>query len=395
MLSYMASLDGKVLIIGAGIGGLTLAHALAQRHIECAIFERETELKPVGAGILVQTGAMLALRTLGLDAAIASAGQEARVGVVTTDRGRLLQSTPMDFLRDELGVPTIAIHRGRLQETLLDGARGVPLSFASELVRYEADGSGVTAYFANGESARGALIVGADGLRSSVRRLLLGDSPLRYAGYTSWRGVAEVSDALTPFEVREMWGRGARFGYAGIGAGEAYWFAVLNAPPGERDADSLAVVRGHFSSWAPPVPALLDGTRPERVFRTDIHDREPVRSWSGPRVTLLGDAAHPTTPNLGQGGCMAIEDAVVLAHALERGNGLDGALADYERVRLERTSRIVKASFRFGKIAQLQNPFLIWLRNALLRFTPVASVQKQLRAAANFALEGARATENA
>jgi 2-polyprenyl-6-methoxyphenol hydroxylase-like FAD-dependent oxidoreductase len=395
MLASMASLDGKVLIIGAGIGGLTLARALAQRRIECEIFERETALKPAGAGILVQTSAMLALRTLGLDAAIAGAGQETRIGRVTTERGALLQSTPMDFLREELGVPTVAIHRARLQEVLLRGAEGVPLSTGAELTHFAADASGVTAHFANGASSRGALLVGADGLRSAVRRALLGDSALRYAGYTSWRGIADGGAALAPSEVQEMWGRGARFGYAGIGGGETYWFAVLNAPAGERDADSLAVVRGHFESWAAPVPDLLARTRPERVFRTDIYDREPVRSWSGPRATLLGDAAHPTTPNLGQGGCMAIEDAVVLAHALERERTLDEALVHYERARLERTSRIVKASFRFGKLAQLENPWLIWLRNALLRLTPVAPVQNQLRAAAKFSLDGARAIEGA
>jgi 2-polyprenyl-6-methoxyphenol hydroxylase-like FAD-dependent oxidoreductase len=294
----------------------------------------------------------------------------------------------MDFLREELGVPTIAIHRARLQELLLRGAADVRLTCGAELVRYEADASGVTAHFADGKSASGALLVGADGLRSAVRRALLGDSPLRYAGYTSWRGVAEIgASTVTPYEVREMWGRGARFGYAAIGPRESYWFAVLNAPPGERDTEPLAVVRRHFSSWAAPVPALIEGTRPERVFRTDIHDREPVRSWSRGRVTLLGDAAHPTTPNLGQGGCMAIEDAAVLARALERARTLEEALADYERARVERTSRIVRASFRFGKIAQLENPILIWLRNALVRMTPAAAVQKQLRAAANFSLE--------
>src|SRR5579862_6419635 len=273
----MPSPDGKVLVIGAGIGGLTLARALRRRGIDCEIFEREAELKPVGAGILVQTGAMLALRTLGLDGAIAAAGREARTGLVTTERGVALQATPMDFLREELGVPTIAIHRGRLQDVLLRGTGGVRLTCASELVRYETDAAGVTAHFRNGTSARGALLVGADGLHSAVRRALLGDSRLRYAGYTSWRGVAEVGSALEPYEVREMWGRGARFGFAGIGPNEAYWFAVLNAPARERDADPLAVVRSHFSSWAAPVPALLEGTRPERVFRTDIHDREPVR----------------------------------------------------------------------------------------------------------------------
>ncbi|HTQ04941.1 MAG TPA: FAD-dependent monooxygenase [Polyangiaceae bacterium] len=385
----MPPLDGNVLIIGAGIGGLTLARALVRRGIPCEIFEREAELKPVGAGILVQTGAMLALRTLGLDGPVARAGQEARVGFLTTDRGVTLQTTPMDFLREELGAPTVAIHRGSLQEVLLRGAEGVHLTRAAELTRYAADAGGVTAHFADGRSARGALLVGADGLRSAVRRELLGDSPLRYAGYTSWRGISDAGAALTPHEVREMWGPGSRFGFAGIGDGAAYWFAVVNAPAGGRDADSLAVVRERFASWAAPVPALLAATRPERVFRTDIHDREPVRAWSKGRVTLLGDAAHPTTPNLGQGGCMAIEDAVVLAHALEHANTLDDALADYERKRLERTSRIVRVSFRFGQIAQLENPSLIWLRNALLRFTPVAGVQRQLRAAANFSLDPA------
>jgi 2-polyprenyl-6-methoxyphenol hydroxylase-like FAD-dependent oxidoreductase len=381
-------LDGPVLIIGAGIGGLTLASALVRRGFECRLFERAGELAPAGAGILVQTGALLALRTLGLDAAVSAQGQDVRLGLLTTERGRLLQRTSMSFLRDELGAATVAIHRARLQEVLLAGRAAVPVELGAELASYEMDEGGVTAIFADGRRERGALLVGADGLHSAVRRSLLGESPLRYAGYTSWRGVADLSGAMPAHEVTEMWGPGARFGFADIGRGETYWFAVLNAPDGERESNSLEFVTRHFASWAAPVPELLAQTRPERVFRTDIHDRRPVSSWSRGRVTLLGDAAHPTTPNLGQGGSMAIEDAVVLAHALDRAPAITDALADYERRRVARTARIVEASFRFGKLAQLQNRLAIFFRNALFRLTPEGIVQKELRRAAEFALDG-------
>jgi 2-polyprenyl-6-methoxyphenol hydroxylase-like FAD-dependent oxidoreductase len=296
----------------------------------------------------------------------------------------------MAFLDDEFGAATIAIHRARLQEVLL-GAVGTQAELGADLVGYESDAEGVTAMFSNGTRARGALLVGADGLRSVVRRTLLGFSAPRYAGYTSWRGIAEAPQGFPSDEVTEMWGTGARFGFASIGLGETYWFAVQNAAQGESESDSLEVVRRHFSAWARPVPELLANTRPERVFRTDIFDREPVPSWSGERVTLLGDAAHPTTPNLGQGGGMAIEDAVVLAHALERSESLAAALADYERRRLAKTAHVVRASWRFGRLAQLENNLAIVFRNLLLRLTPEGVIQRELRRAARFSLDDALA----
>jgi 2-polyprenyl-6-methoxyphenol hydroxylase-like FAD-dependent oxidoreductase len=178
-----------------------------------------------------------------------------------------------------------------------------------------------------------------------------------------------------------------RFGFAAVSASEIYWFAVANAPEGERDTDSRAVVLERFRDFCAPVPALVDATPKDRVFRTDIHDRLPVASWSKGRATLLGDAAHPTTPNLGQGGCMAIEDAVTLAHALRTHASHERAFSAYEALRVEKTTRVVEASYRFGRIAQLEGAVGAALRNVALRLTPASVVKKQLIAGARFRLE--------
>lgn len=380
--------DEKILIIGAGIGGLTLARALTQAGLACEIFERSAELQATGAGITIQTAAMLALRTLGLDGAVAGAGEELRVAALLDERGRTLARTPLTFLSDEFVAPTVALHRARLQEVLLASVNQVPLHLGATLTGYESDATGVTASFADGKKVRGTLLVGADGLRSAVRHQLLGDTPLRYAGYTSWRGIAATDSAFPKNEAAELWGRGARFGCAGLGHGETYWFAVLDAAAGETDAQPLEAVKRQFAGFGGPAPALLAATAADRVLRTDIYDRQPVRSWSDGRVVLLGDAAHPTTPNLGQGGCMAIEDAVVLAHALAAAPTFAEAFAAYQAARVTRTNAIVDASNRFGRIAQLRHPVGVWARNVALRLTPASTMRRQLRKNAAFTLDG-------
>jgi 2-polyprenyl-6-methoxyphenol hydroxylase-like FAD-dependent oxidoreductase len=355
-----------------------LAIALRRKGADVEILEQAPELSPVGAGLLVQPNAMLALRSIALDHAVELQGKVLRRAKILREDGTVLSDLDVSALSAELGAATIAIHRARLQRALLDELSGTRLCMGSRVVGYEDLGDEVLARLEDGSESRGALLVGADGLRSAVRHQLLDDGAPRYAGYTSWRGIAAVNLPDSDGAGIEMWGKGLRFGMAGVGHGETYWFAVANAPEGEREDDPLAVVRDRFCRFGARVRDLLDATPGERILRTDIHDRDPRPGWWRGRVALLGDAAHPTTPNLGQGGCQAIEDAVVLADALATESSHEAALTRYEARRFERTRWIVEESRRFGRAAQATGRLAVWARDLAVRLTPRRALRARL-----------------
>jgi 2-polyprenyl-6-methoxyphenol hydroxylase-like FAD-dependent oxidoreductase len=360
-----------------------LGCALQRAGVAFEIFERAPSLGTAGAGIVMQPSAMLALRHLELDAAVARVGHELKLGTGKTAAGVVLHTTRLD----EFDAPSIALHRARLQATLLGAVDAARIHTSRELLRFEQDEQRAHALFKDGSRASGTLLVGADGLHSAARRQLLGETPLRYAGYTSWRGVAPLGGLSPAHEAVEIMGRGLRFGIVPIADDETYWFAVANAPAGGSDADHRATVLERFAGFGEPARALVDATPAERILRTDISDRKPVSNWSRGRVCLLGDAAHPTTPNLGQGGCMAIEDAVVLSHCLTKHAVLAEAVRAHERKRMSHTAKIVNASFQFGRVAQLEGRFATWLRDLALRATPASQIRAKLRENARFSLD--------
>jgi len=374
----------RVLVAGAGIGGLTLAVALRRAGASVRVFERAPRVEPVGAGIVVQPNAMLALRSIdpALEQAVAAAGQPCVRGAIKADSGAVLSSTDLGAIARLAGAPMIGIHRHRLHETLLEalGEGHVSLGAAARGCREE--GGEVILELEGGDEARGDVLVGADGLRSAVRAHVLGPDEVRYSGYTSWRGVCAGADLVPPGHQSETWGRGQRFGIVGIGHGEVYWFATANAPPGGEDPPGARVASliERFGGWHEPIRALLERTEESRAIRSDIGDRAPVRGWTRGRVGLLGDAAHPTTPNLGQGGCMAIEDAAVLGRLLPASGaaGVAGALKRYEERRVARANEVVARSWNLGRVAQLENPLGRAVRNAAVRWTPESVMRSQM-----------------
>jgi 2-polyprenyl-6-methoxyphenol hydroxylase-like FAD-dependent oxidoreductase len=367
----------KVLIAGAGIGGLALAAALRRAGVEARVFERAPEFRAVGAGISVQTNAILALRSIGIGAEVVAAGAVPQESALLDARGRVLSRLSLAPLYRALGAPLVCLHRARLHDILLRYAGRGRVIGGRQVMGFRQDQRTVALQTEEGEE-EGDLLVGADGMSSGVRAQLLGDQAPRYAGYTSWRAICRGVEVPRD-RVTESWGRGARFGVVPIGDGLVYWYATANAPAGERaEAGERAGLRARFADWHEPVGDLIEGTSEEQLLRTDISDRPPVSSWSQGRVTLLGDAAHPMTPNLGQGGCQAIEDAVVLARALAEQREVPAALAAYERRRLARANRIVEQSRKVGELGQWQNALGCAARNLMLRLVPEKTLLKRM-----------------
>ena len=369
-----------VLIVGGGIGGLTLAVALAQRGQVAHVLERARTLEPAGAGLALQPNAMTVLAALGLAEATVAAGQEVARAAILDRNGRPLGAElDMTSLGARFGAPVVAIHRARLHGVLRDAVGDAALTLGTEVVHVDSSVSGATVRCQDGRSFDADVVVGADGLRSTVRRQLIGDDEPVYSGYTSWRGVTRSGAGPALTRMTESWGAGERFGMVDIGHGEIYWFAVADASHGASDRDVRAELLERFAGWHEPVRAVLEATEPERIIRTDISDRNPVTRWHSGRVVLIGDAAHPMTPNLGQGACQAIEDAAVLADELSQSTDVRQALVNYERRRVARANAVVMRARRLGQIAQWRHPIAVRVRNALMRFTPRAAAERHVR----------------
>jgi 2-polyprenyl-6-methoxyphenol hydroxylase-like FAD-dependent oxidoreductase len=389
----MLSASKRAVIIGGGIGGVSAAIALRRVGLEVEVFERAPELKEVGAGITLWSNAVRALRHIGVGDELAAVSTPLDRSQIRTWRGKVLSEVSLGEVGRKIGAPSIGIHRADLLDVLV---RAVPchlIRLGATCVGFEQDAGTVTARFADSSRATGDLLIGADGLRSQVREQVLGAQKPRYGGYGAWRGVArfehpDYPPGLTALSI----GRGSEVGMLPIGKGRTYWFASINRPEGRP-----AAAGGHKSEaldmlrrWHSPIPALIEATDASAILYNDICDREPVRRWGEGRVTLMGDAAHPTTPHLGQGACQAIEDAVVIARRLAQlvdGGDVAGTLRAYEAERYDRTAAIVYDSRKLGKMLRLRNPVACWLRNTLLRLTPHSRMERDFMRHLEFRVE--------
>lgn len=374
----------KCVIVGGGIGGLSTAVALHQQGIDAVVCESAPELRAGGAGIWMPSNSLQVLDRLGLAHAVLDAGHPLRRGEVHDVTAGVLQVAALEAVARSFGFGTVAIHRARLQRILAEAVPGDRLRLGRECTHVDLDEDGVRVRFRDGSVESGDVLIGADGLRSGIRAQLFPTARLRYSGQTSYRGVARMRLPESLADIgRETWARGCRLGFSAVAPDEVYWFAVEDAPAGGRaDPDTtLHALRERYARFPAPATELLERTGAEGITRTDIFDLRPLPSWSAGRAVLIGDAAHATTPNLGQGGAQAVEDAWVLADCLARHQGRHArAFAEFESRRRARVQRVVTTSWYLGKVAHLRNPLLRAARNALIRATPDSVTERQFRA---------------
>lgn len=314
----------KIVIIGGGIGGLTTAIALQQRGITTTIYEAAQILHETGAGIWIAANAMNVYERLGLAKDIKQGGNLLESAGIGDHNGSILSKINFTKISQRYGNGTTAIHRGKLQRILLKYLTDTPIITGKRLKYIEYPKNPTepyTLYFEDETTDTCDIIIGADGIKSAVRKYLFGEIPFRYSGQTCWRGIAQMTLAETKNSL-ELWGTqpGLRASVSQVSANEVYWYITVKTIPNmliNREAIKSYLIQ-LVAQFKSDIQSAIELTSSEAIIHGDLYDFKPIDRWYKNNIVLVGDAAHATTPNLGQGACQAIEDAYVLAECLSQ-----------------------------------------------------------------------------
>lgn len=342
-------------VIGAGLAGIATAAALQQRGHEVTVFEERDDTS-AGAGISIWPNALAALDQIGLGDAVRAAGGRVTAGAMRWHDGSWLRKPSAERLVTALGEPLVVVRRAALMDVLAGALTPGTVRYGQKATDVLLTADGVRITMADGATLHSEAVVGADGTRSVVARHLNGPLTQRYAGYAAWRGTA--AHAIDPELAGGTLGPGIEFGHVPLGSDHTYWFATERGPKGQtRPEGELQYLKKKFAAWAEPIPAILDATDPADVLHHDLYDRADARQWARGPVVLVGDAAHPMRPHLGQGGCQGLEDAAILA-GFAGGDDLAVAFAEFEKFRKPRALALVRESTRVGRALNLRPGFL-------------------------------------
>ena len=336
----------KAIIMGAGIGGMSAAAALDQQGIDCEVFEAVKEMKPVGAAISIWSNGVKCMNHLGMGKILDDLGGPMH-NMAYLEGFSAAQMTRFSLkpLVAEVGERPCPVSRADLQARMIDCWGRGKVQFGKRLECVSQDESGVTATFTDGTTAHGDFMIAADGAHSIAREYVLGHKvERRYAGYVNWNGLVEIDEAIAPADQWTMFvADGKRVSVMPIADNRFYFFFDVPLPKGLPEDRSTVIndLKGYFDGWAEPVQRLIDAINPETTNRIEIHDVEPFNPLVKGRVALLGDAGHSTTPDIGQGGCAALEDAVVLGKCFAASCDIEGALQCYNNSRVERVKNLI------------------------------------------------------
>ncbi|WP_328606723.1 FAD-dependent monooxygenase [Amycolatopsis sp. NBC_00345] len=346
-------------VVGGGIGGLSAAIGLHRVGWRVTVYERAAAFDAIGAGISLWPNAQRALGELGVHPPLAPQ----RGGGLRTARGRRLARWDAAAFERRNGLPLGVVHRADLIETLCAELPASSLRAGVTVTSVSPDGL----VRHDGGEVRADLVVAADGIRSPVRQAFWPSSRLAYSGGTAFRGVARLPE---PQQLSTTWARGTEVGVLPLLDGRVYWWVSEAVPEGIRHADARAYLSAAYAGWHAPIPALIAST-PEILHHDVFQLATPLPTFTRGRVALLGDAAHAMPPFLGQGGCQAIEDAVVLAAAMSTSDTVAAALTRYDAERRPRSQHVAQASIRAGAAGPLlRNRVALAIRNSVLRLAP-------------------------
>lgn len=359
-----------ITIIGAGIGGLTLALCLESLRMEYEIFESAKNLEPIGAGILLASNAMQIYKKLGIADKILHAGREIHELNLTDQYLRKLSTIDAYKLSKKHNSSTVAIHRGTLQKILLDSLSSSAIYTGKRLINLTQQNNTNTLTFDNGEIKVKAMVIGADGVNSVIRKKLFSSAQIIQLNQYCWRGVCDFNiPSSMSNQINEMWGSGARMGIVPINQKEIYWFALTN------DNNSHCFPK-KFESFDPIVSELIRNTKSENIIYGQITELQNLKKWYKNNICLIGDAAHAMTPNMGQGAGQSIEDAYVLAQLMKEENTMN-SFRKFQKIREKRVRNIVNTSRNIGSMAQLESTILRGIRNQLMRMIPNSINERQ------------------
>jgi 2-polyprenyl-6-methoxyphenol hydroxylase-like FAD-dependent oxidoreductase len=370
-------------IIGGGIGGVAAAVALHRAGIDVTVYERANALREVGAGLMLWPNATRVLKELGLLERVAKVSGSSRRFLVRSHSGAVLMNIGLGHFE----VPALCTRRSDLLDALVSALPAERVRLGCEFASFDQRRSGVGVHFSGGFSAEHHVVIGADGIRSRVRSQVLGVHEPVYRGYTIWRGQARLTGTVPTDSNSETWGRGKRFGILNTGGDRFTWYATANTDPAHVDSPEG---RRHellrmFAGWHEPIESLIAATPEDAVIRNGAYDLPPLKRWGRGRVMLLGDAAHPCTPNLGLGGCMALEDALVLARSFCCEATLEAALRRYESLRRRRTRHVQQRSLLMGSIGQWENRLVAGGRRMVTSILPAQIFERNLRRVYSYA----------
>ncbi|MCS4486040.1 FAD-dependent monooxygenase [Staphylococcus americanisciuri] len=366
----------KIGIVGAGIGGLTLAALLREQQHEVHVFEQQSSIKEVGAGIGIGGNVIEKLGDRDLAKGIKNIGHLLQTTRMLDAHGNVLCEVPFDKK-----TTNVTVLRQTLVDTIASYVSDEMLHFNHEVTSVEGSETMARIHFRKQASQTFDLVIGADGIRSVVRQSMFPKAKVLYQGYTCFRGM--VSDMPDLGNVAdEYWGAKGRFGIVPLLNGDAYWFAAINS--NENDLHykrfNKPYLQAYFNQYPEPVRRVLDQQPETEILHHDIYDLKPLKTFVyQQRVVLLGDAAHATTPNMGQGAGQAMEDAIVLANTLDKYDTLVTALKRYDRLRVNHTAKVIKRSRKIGRIAQKQGRISMRVRNRFVHQLPTWLIARQLK----------------